>query len=105
MIRFSKKLYTSDSIKMVGIIKKRIVIRSGMISIYLLALNNGSDQLEYFHNSMLKQKAIWKQEHYIVGMAKSVTECQGIVERIASDCYSVRGDYDMKSYLCDLDKE
>ena len=91
MVRFRKDLYLSDNIGKIDKIKRGLKSGRGKLNLYVIALAKGSDQLEYFHNGLLKQDIFYKEDHYIVGLASG--------EDIAKDTYSATGTYDMRSFL------
>lgn len=99
MIKFADKLYVSESIKNVEKVKRRLGFGRGQLEIYLITISNSDDQLEYFHNALLKQKAIYKQGINVVGLAESSSECVELIERILQDTYNATGRYDMKTFL------
>lgn len=99
MIRFIDDLYVSEDIKNTAKIKRKLKIGSGSLSIYVIAINNGNNQLEYFHNALLRQKALHYHNLTVVGLANSESDCLHIIERIMQDTLDETGGYDMKSYL------
>ena len=99
MVRFRKDLYLSDNIAKVDKIKRGLKSGRGKLNLYVIALAKGSDQLEYFHNGLLKQDIFYKEDHYIVGLASGEEECKRIISDIAKDTYSATGTYDMRSFL------
>ncbi|MBP9997124.1 MAG: hypothetical protein KBT19_07595 [Lachnospiraceae bacterium] len=99
MIKYIDKLYVSEEISDTDKIKKKIRRGAGSIDIFVIALRNGSDQLEYFHNGLFKQKIMHSYDVTIVGFAKSEADCLLIIEQIMKDTIEVTGTYDMKSYL------
>lgn len=100
MITYSNKLYTSDSIKKIDSIKRKIKYGHGQARLYLITLsNNGDNQLDIFHNAMLKQRLYRKFDLKVVGLSNSYDEALLIVEGILNDSLKETGSADMKSYL------
>lgn len=102
MITYSDNLYLSDSIKHVNRIKRKIKYGRGQIKVFLLTLSNSSDQIDIFHNSMLKQKFYRKMNLRIIGIANSYDEALIIVQDILEDTIKDTGTYDMKEYLMSI---
>ena len=54
---------------------------------------------EYFHNGILKQKALHKRDMDIVGLAGSADECIELVEKITANVFEATGSYDIYQYM------
>lgn len=102
MITYSDNLYTGDSIKHVRRIKRKIKYGRGQLKVFILTLSNSSDQIDIFHNSMLKQRLFRKQDLRVVGLANSYDEALTIVLNILDDTLKENGNADMKKYLLNI---
>lgn len=99
-MKFYKHLYIGDSIKNPEIVKWKLRINSGQLSVFVIALAKGDDQLELYHAGLLKQKLLRRYfPPYIIGIAGGREEAMGIIEKITSDCYALTGNANLKDYL------
>ncbi len=99
MLKFYSKLYVSDSIKNINKIKWKIRTGRGQLNIFLITISNSSDQLECFHNGLLKQQIYRKLDLKIVGVATGYEEALIIIQQMLEDVWKETGNADMKSYL------
>ncbi len=99
MIKFYKNLYISDSIHHVNRIKWKLRTGTGQLNIYLVTISNSSDQLECFHNSLLKQPIYHKLNIRVVGIASGYDEAIAMIQLILNDVLTKTGNADMKTYL------
>lgn len=99
-MRFYKNLYKGDSIKNVESVKWKLKHGAGQLDIYLITLSMGEeDQLNIFHNAMLKQKIFRKIDYQVVGIAKGREEAMNLVKQITDDCLKETGTANIKEYL------
>ncbi|MCL2052313.1 MAG: hypothetical protein FWG91_11405 [Lachnospiraceae bacterium] len=99
-MKFYKHLYVGASIKNPKAVKIKLKINAGLIGIYIVALADGPDQLEFYHAALLKQKLLRKLcPPYIIGIAKGREEAENIIEKIAGECYEKTGTAKLKDYL------
>lgn len=98
-MKFSKKLYLGDSVRHPEKIKWKIRTGRGQLGIYLITISQTTDQLDCFHNALLKQRFFRKQPLYIVGLASDYGEALALIEKIAQDVYDKTKSADIKSYL------
>ena len=86
-MRFVKNLYAGESVeKKKNLLKWKLLQGRLLIGTYLIALpENGSDPLEIYHNSVLKQKYYRKYPPLIVGIAGSFEEAVMLSWKIISD--------------------
>lgn len=99
-MRFYKNLYVSDTVKNVGLVKWKLKHAAGQFDIYLITLSqNEEDQLDIFHNSMLKQELLRKVDYQVVGIARGREEALEIVRRITDDCMKQTGTVNIRQYL------
>ena len=99
MIKFYKNLYISESIHNPKRIKWKLKTGTGQLNVYLISLSNCSDQLDCFHNGLLKQKYFHKLDLKVVGIAASYTEAIDLIQTILKDVIKETGNVDMKTYL------
>lgn len=98
MMRFRKDMYVSPSVKNIDKVKRKLRMGSGSLNIYVFVLNHESKKLEFFHNGMLKQKALHKRDMDVVGLAVSRDECIWLTELMLNDAYVDTGKYDVYRY-------
>ena len=103
MITFSDRIYCDNiSEKKIDLIKLGIKQGRGRLKLFLIALsNNDSDQLDIFHNSLLKQRLFRKLDLRIVGFADSKDEAIGIVQNMLDETIEQTGTCNIKAYLID----
>ena len=101
MIRFRKNMYTSYSLNKLAKIKWKIRTGAGMFDVYIIAFNHDSRQVEYFHNSLMKQNIFRKTDIDCIGLAKSEAECQEFIEQMLKDCHEKCGSYDLANIYDD----
>ncbi len=99
MIRFTKDIYRSKSVKNISLAKWRIRTGRGSFGAYLVVANPDSRSVEFFHNGVLKQKALHKRDYTVVGLAGSREEAVELIEQMLSDAYAKTGKYDVYGYL------
>jgi hypothetical protein len=97
---FHKKLYVGKTIKDPAKVKRKLKRNAWQPGVFVVALAQGSDQLEYYNSTLLKQKLLRQlAPPYVVGFAGSEDEAQRIVERLATECYEQTGNVYIKDYL------
>ena len=99
MMRFRKELYLSPSVKNPTKLKWKLKTGRGSLDMYVMVLNHDSRKLEYFHNGMLKQKALHRRNMDIVGLARNSGECIELIEKMTADAHDTIGRYDIYEYL------
>lgn len=102
MITYSDNLYLGESVKHINRIKRRIKYGRGQLKVFLLTLSNTDDQIDIFHNSMLKQRYYRKLDLRVIGIANSYDEALVVVQNILSDTMELKGNTNMKQYLQDI---
>lgn len=99
-MHFYDRLYVGESIKNPARVKWKIRVCAGQFNVHLITLSqNGSNQLECFHNGLLKQKIFRRQDHFIVGIAVDYEESLELIRQITEECVEATGTADIKSYL------
>jgi len=103
-MRFHGKLYIGDSIKHPELTKWKLRVAAGQFNVYLIVVSNNQDnQLECFHNALLKQRFFRRQKLYVVGIAGNYEEAMDLIQCITQDCVSQTGSGNIKAFL--LNKE
>ena len=99
-MRFYNKLYVGESIKHPQRVKWKLRIAAGQLRVYLITISqNGDNQLECFHNGLLKQKLFDRQNLFVVGIAGSYKEALGLIENITKDCVEATKTANIKAFL------
>lgn len=99
-MRFYKNLYVGETIKNVNLVKWKLKHAAGQFDAYLITLSeNDSDQLNIFHNSMLKQKLFRSVDYKVVGIANGRAEALTLVKKMTDDCMEATGTGNIKEYL------
>lgn len=96
---FAKSLYVGDKITDDRKVRWKLKHRAGQLDIYVIALCNGSDQLEIYHCAFLQQRYYRKHPPFIVGIAKGYDEAVGLVQKMVEDIFAKTGHYDLKEYF------
>jgi hypothetical protein len=99
MMRFHEDMYVSPSVKNIDKVKRKLRTGSGSLKIYVFVLNHESKKLEFFHNSMLKQKVLHKMDMDVVGLTNSQGECMWLTELMVNDAFEDTGEYDVYKYF------
>lgn len=82
-------------------IKWRLKVSKRDRPCYVLALNEGSDQLDIYHSFVLLQSYFRKRHKFIVGVAADYDGALEILQQIAKECYEKNRDADLKKYLAE----
>ena len=98
-MKFHSKLYVGDSVKNVNKVKWKLKHHAGQISIFVMAICEGSDQLEIYHCAFLQQKYYKKNPPYIVGIAGKYDEAIELLQQMIADVFRETGDYHLKEYF------
>lgn len=99
-MRFHNKLYIGESIKHPQRVKWKLRVAAGQFQVYLIVIsNNKENQLECFHNSLLKQKFFRRQKLYVVGIAGNYEEAMELIQRITQECVSKTNTANIKAFL------
>ena len=67
-MRFHKELYVGDSIKNARKVKWKLKHHAGQLSIFVIALSGGSDQLEIYHCAFKDIKSVL-QAYFLINYA------------------------------------
>ena len=100
MITFHPDLYVSDKLKKrENRIRRSLRMRRGTLGVYLICINNGSDQFDIFNAGILKQKHFRKVDLKIIGLCDSMSDAETYIEHLLEDVLKETGRPDMKSYM------
>ena len=73
---------------------------------YLIALTkNEANHLEIFNSVLLVQKAMLKEDLFIVGIASGYTESLELVEKITQEVYDETSGVDIRNYILQKQRE
>lgn len=99
-MRFHNNLYIGQSIKHPLITKWKLRVAAGQFQVYVIVISEtGENQLECFHNSLLKQKSFHKRNFLVVGIAGDYKEAVNIITKITQDCVTKTGTGNVKQFL------
>lgn len=101
-LQYHPSLYVSEGItdKKLDKIKKNLEKHPLRAGVYLIsAARNGIDQLEIYDSAQLAWPYYGKNPPYIIGITQTYGEAVRIIEQIAQECYSARGDCALREYL------
>ena len=97
-MKFYKYLYIGDTIKNLSKIKWKLKHHGG-VSVYVITIAMGTDQLEIYHSAFLKQKYFRFHPPVIIGIASDYDEAVELVMKITGECIEKTGECDLKQYL------
>ena len=98
-MKFYKYLYIGDNITNPAKIKRKLKLHAGLVSVYVITIAPGPDQLEIFHSAYLKQKYYRYHPPIIVGIASGYDEAVEIIMKITQECLDTAGNCNLKEYL------
>lgn len=99
-MRFHDRLYVGDSIRHPELVKWKLRVAAGQFQVQLIVISNNNDnQLECFHNALLKQKAFRRQKLFVVGIAGNYKEAIELIRQITEDCVRETGTGNVKDFL------
>jgi len=99
-MRFYEKLYIGESIKHPLVTKWKLRVAAGQFHVYVIVISeNGDNQLECFHNALLKQKAYHSRDFLVVGIAGDYSEAIELITKITQDCVNETGNANVKQFL------
>ena len=99
-MRFHYNLYVGNSIKHPELTKWRLRVAAGQFKVYVIVISdNGSNQLEIFHNALLKQSAYHRKDLLVVGIAGDYSEAVSLVTQITEECVISTGTANIKDFL------
>ena len=100
-MKYYYALYTDEHTKdKQEIIKKKIETDQWQLEVYLIALTkNDINHLEIFNSVLLIQKAMSKDDLFVVGIASGYTESLELVEKITQEVYDETSEVDIRNYI------
>ena len=99
-MRFHDRLYIGESIKHPEIVKWKLRVAAGQFNVHLIVISqNQNNQLECFHNALLKQKYFRRQDLYVIGIAGNYEEAIELIRCITEDCIQTTGSGNIKAFL------
>ena len=99
-MRFHDRLYIGKSIKHPELVKWKLRVVAGQFHVHLITISNNQDnQLECFHNSLLKQRFFRRQNLLVVGIAGDYSEALEVITQITEECVNTNGNADIKAFL------
>lgn len=102
-MKFYKYLYIGDNVKEPQKIKRKLKLHAG-ISVYVICISHGDDQLEIFHSAYLKQRYYRYHPPVIIGIASDYDEAVQIIVKITKECLKATGGCNLKDYLIEKAK-
>lgn len=106
-MKYYYSLYTDEYVKD----KKEEIIKNiehdkWQLDKYLIALTkNESNHLEIFNSVLLVQKAMPKDDLFVVGIANGYVEALELVEKITQEVYDETGGADIRNYILHQQRE
>lgn len=74
--------------------------------VYLISLTkNEKNHLEIFNSVLLIQKAMYKEELFVVGIASGYIESLELVEKITQEVYDETNRVDIRNYILQKQRE
>lgn len=98
-MKFYKKLYVGEGIQNSRRVKWKLKHNAGQLMVFVIALADGSDQLEIYHCAFLQQRFYRKNPPYIVGIAGDYQEAVELVQQMIADIFKKTGNYNIKKYF------
>lgn len=87
-------------------ILKKIKADDWQMEIYCIALAaNEKNHLEMFHSALLLQKAVSKENLFLVGIASGYYEAMELVEKITKEVYDNTKGTDIRNYILNRQRE
>ena len=87
-------------------IKQKIGKDKWQLEIYLITLTkNDKNHLEIFNSVLLIQKAMSKDNLFVVGIASGYTESLELVEKITQEVYDETSGVDIRNYILQKQRE
>lgn len=100
-MKYYYNLYMDEYVKdNQGKIRKKIEKDKWQLQIYLITLaKNSVNHLEIFPSALLLQKAVSKDELFIVGMTSNYENALELVEKITQEVYDETGGVDIRNTI------
>jgi len=100
-MKFFRYLFWGDDIpeKERNQIRFYLKVHKKTVMVYLITLNQGSDQLDITYSPVFLQRFYHKHPPFVVGITKSKESALEVVRQMVEDCVALYGNADLKYYL------
>ena len=98
-MRFYRYLYVGESVTNPAKVKRKLKNHIGQLSVYVICLAGGMNQLEIYHCAYLKQKYYRFHPPVVVGLAGSYDEAVTLVMQMTKESLDYTGCCNIKAYL------
>lgn len=98
-MKFYRYLYVGESVANPAKVKWKLKNHIGQLSVYVICLAGGMDQLEIYHCAYLKQKYYRFHPPIIVGLSGSYEEAVELVMQMTKESLETTGCCNIKAYL------
>ena len=98
-MRFYRYLYVGESVTNPAKVKRKLKNHIGQLSVYVICLAGGMNQLEIYHCAYLKQKYYRFHPPVVVGLAGSYEEAVTLVMQMTKESLDYTGCCNIKAYL------
>lgn len=98
-MRFYRYLYVGESVTNPAKVKRKLKNHIGQLSVYVICLAGGMNQLEIYHCAYLKQKYYRFHPPVVVGLAGSYEEAVTLVMQMTKESLDYIGCCNIKAYL------
>ncbi len=98
-MRFYRYLYVGESVTNPAKVKRKLKNHIGQLSVYVICLAGGMNQLEIYHCAYLKQKYYRFHPPVVVGLAGSYDEAVTLVMQMTKESLNYTGCCNIKAYL------
>lgn len=102
-LEYRPRLYLSEGLdeKDLARLKKKIARGKGSCAVILIS-ENENDQFDIVTPFQLKLPVWEGKKPVVAGIAEKKEEAPDLVQQIIKDCLKVRGDLELKEYICSL---
>lgn len=104
-MEFIRPLYWGESIENRNKVMKQLKQKKWFPVVYLIAINQGVDQLDIYSVRQLRHRFYEENPPMIVGIAGDYEEATDIVVRIAREALKKQGNCNLKEYLLNRNLE
>lgn len=98
-MKYYRYLYVSEGVNKVDKLKTKLNLHKGVVGIFIIALGDGTNQLEIINASYLKLPFYRKKPFVVVGLAKGYDEAVELVIKMTNESIKKTGSPDVKEYL------
>lgn len=104
-MKFMKPLYWGESIENRNKVMKHLKKKRFFSPVYLIAINQGTDQLDIYSSRQVRHRFYEENPPLIVGIAGDYEEATQIVVKIAEETVAKQGNGNLKEYLLNRNRE